>query len=105
MYGGGGGAPVAVPPRYEAKGPVARNANAPHIHDIKSLSAYVPRWTVKGRCTMKGELKKFTSRQGKQGCVFNFDLMDNTGEIRVVAFGEVAERFFDQVRRFPAVFF
>jgi hypothetical protein len=31
--------------------------------------------------------------------VFNFDLMDSSGEIRVVAFSEVAEKFFDHVEQ------
>jgi replication factor A1 len=48
---------------------------------------------------MKGELKKFTNKQGKPGCVFNFDLMDSSGEIRVVAFSEVAEKFFNSIEQ------
>jgi hypothetical protein len=78
---------------------ISRNSTAAVINDIRDLTPYVSRWTIKGRCTMKGELKQYKTKAGKAGCVFNFDLMDKTGEIRVVGFNETAERFFDQVKQ------
>lgn len=59
--GGAGGAygrPVP-PPQYGGAGAVARNEAHARIMPIKSLNPFSGRWTIKGRCTSKGELRRF----------------------------------------------
>jgi replication factor A1 len=91
----GYGAPL--PARYEGKpGATARNAAPSHYTPIKDISPYIARWTLKGRVSSKGELRRY-SKGGNDGCVFNFDMTDATGEVRIVAFKEVAEKFYDRL--------
>jgi hypothetical protein len=86
-----------VQPRYDqSMGPTVRNSAAPAYTEIKKISPYISRWTIRGRCTVKSEKRHFNSK-GRAGCVFNFDLTDKSGEVRCVAFSEVAEKFYDSI--------
>ena len=88
---------ASVPSRYDNYGgAVVRNSAPSHYTLVKDIGPYVSRWTIKGRITSKGELKRY-NKGGNEGCVFNFDISDASGEIRVVAFKETAEKFFDRV--------
>lgn len=65
----------------------------PHLYPIESLSPYAHKWTIRARCTSKGDMKEWHNQKGT-GKLFSVNLLDDTGEIRATAFNEVAERLF-----------
>lgn len=63
------------------------------IMPINSLNAYQNRWTVKARITQRSEVRRYTTARG-EGKFFSVDLLDaEGGEIRAVAFNQVADQF------------
>ncbi|KAF0748538.1 Uncharacterized protein FWK35_00022519 [Aphis craccivora] len=52
-------------------------------------------WTVKGRITNKSTVNTFHNNGNK---LFNFDLIDTSGEIRCVAFGRILDQFYDLIK-------
>lgn len=73
------------------------NSASTHITPIKDITQFLSRWTIRGRCSLKSELRRY-NKNGKAGCVFNFDLLDKSGEVRVVAFNNTAETFEPQIK-------
>ncbi|KAF2747195.1 replication factor-a protein [Sporormia fimetaria CBS 119925] len=69
-------------------------ATHPHLYPIESISPYTHKWTIRARCTYKGELKTWHNAKG-EGKLFSVNLLDDTGEIRGTAFNDVAERLYD----------
>lgn len=80
-------------------GPVARADGGPaRIVPIASLNAYNSRWTIRGRVTVKSEVRHFQNARG-EGKLFSFDLLDeHGGDIRCAAFGDVVDRWYDVVQ-------
>lgn len=64
---------------------------------ITSLNPYQNRWTIKARVSSRSDLKTYQNQRGT-GQLFNFDLIDETGEIRVCCFNDVAKRFSDMIQ-------
>ncbi|KAF2661656.1 replication protein-like protein A 70 kDa DNA-binding subunit [Lophiostoma macrostomum CBS 122681] len=65
----------------------------PNIYPIESLSPYAHKWTIRARCTHKGELKTWHNTKG-EGKLFSVNLLDDTGEIRATGFNDVCERLY-----------
>jgi replication factor A1 len=65
----------------------------PHLYPIESLSPYAHKWTIRARCTSKGDMKEWHNQKGT-GKLFSVNLLDDTGEIRATAFNDAAERLF-----------
>jgi replication factor A1 len=65
----------------------------PHIYPIESLSPYAHKWTIRARCTHKGEMKTWHNAKG-DGKLFSVNLLDDTGEIRATAFNDAAEKLY-----------
>jgi replication factor A1 len=63
------------------------------IHPISALNPYQPRWTIRARCTFKPEIKNFNNEKGG-GKLFSVDLLDESGEIRAVAFNEAVDTLY-----------
>ena len=61
---------------------------------IASITPYQNKWTIKARVTSKGEMRTWNKPSGS-GKLFSMDLMDESGEIRVTAFKEQADAFYD----------
>lgn len=70
------------------------SATHPHLYPIESLSPYAHKWTIRGRCTYKGEMKTWHNARG-EGKLFSINLLDDTGEIRCTAFNDAADKLFD----------
>jgi replication factor A1 len=65
----------------------------PHLYPIESLSPYAHKWTIRARCTSKGEMKEWHNQKGT-GKLFSVNLLDDTGEIRATAFNDAAEKLY-----------
>lgn len=71
--GGGGGS--------GGGGPIGRVDDA-RLVPIKALNPYHGRWTIKARCTNKGDVRTYNNARGG-GKMFSFDLLDKDGgEVR-----------------------
>jgi replication factor A1 len=70
----------------------------PHIYPIESLSPYAHKWTIRARCTYKGDMKTWHNAKG-EGKLFSVNLLDDTGEIRATAFNDVAEKLYNVFER------
>eukprot|EP00029_Vermamoeba_vermiformis_P008576 TRINITY_DN4060_c0_g1_i1.p1 TRINITY_DN4060_c0_g1~~TRINITY_DN4060_c0_g1_i1.p1 ORF type:complete len:640 (+),score=209.03 TRINITY_DN4060_c0_g1_i1:32-1921(+) len=63
------------------------------VHPISALNPYQPRWTIRARCTFKADIKNFNNDKGG-GKLFSVDLLDESGEIRAVAFGDAVDTLY-----------
>ncbi|KAF2876797.1 replication protein-like protein A 70 kDa DNA-binding subunit [Massariosphaeria phaeospora] len=66
----------------------------PHLYPIESLSPYAHKWTIRARCTQKGDMKTWHNAKG-EGKLFSVNLLDDTAEIRATCFNDVAEKLYD----------
>ena len=95
---GGGQSKAATPsaPRssvLQAR-PAAAGGAAPLVTPIAMITPYQNKWTIKARVTSKGDVRTWNKASGS-GKLFSMDLMDESGEIRVTAFKEQCDKFYD----------
>jgi len=69
-------------------------SSAPICTPIASITPYQNKWTIKARITSKGDIRTWNKPSGS-GKLFSMDLMDESGEIRVTAFKEMCDKFYD----------
>lgn len=94
---GGGGAPMNPQYRAAGGGTTARNDAPMQLTPISALNSYQNRWTVKARVTQKADIRRYSNARG-EGKFFSFDFLDaDGGEIRVVGWNDMCDKFFDQV--------
>lgn len=69
--------------------PSRSNKDASHgnIYPIEALSPYAHKWTIKARCTHKGEIKTWHNKNG-EGKLFSANFLDTSGEIRATGFND-----------------
>lgn len=73
------------------------NAELEHlIQPISTLSPYNDRWVIKARVIGKTEVKKWANQRG-EGKLFSCTLCDESGEIRMTAFKDACDKFFDVI--------
>jgi replication factor A1 len=99
-----GGGPSKVPvqtaqvntPRSSVLQPrsAGPSAGAPLCTPIASITPYQNKWTMKARVTSKGDIRTWNKPSGS-GKLFSMDLMDESGEIRVTAFKEQCDKFYE----------
>ncbi|CAF0811887.1 unnamed protein product [Didymodactylos carnosus] len=66
------------------------------IEAINMLTKYLPKWTIRARVSNKTPVRSYSNGRG-EGKYFSCDLIDETGEIRAVAFGDECTRFYDML--------
>lgn len=95
---GGGASKAAAPsaPRTSVlqPRPAASGGAAPQVTPIAMITPYQNKWTIKARVTSKGDVRTWNKASGS-GKLFSMDLMDESGEIRVTAFKEQCDKFYD----------
>ena len=65
-----------------------------HVVPIESLSPYTHKWTIKARCTHKGEIKTWHNKNG-EGKLFSVNFLDESGEIRATGFNDAVDQWYD----------
>ncbi|CAG9770947.1 unnamed protein product [Ceutorhynchus assimilis] len=69
-----------------------------HItHPISSLSPYHNKWIIKVRVMSKSDIRKWENARGS-GQLFSVDLCDESGEIRLTAFGTTVDKYYDVIQ-------
>jgi len=70
--------------------------NPQFINPISAITPYCNKWVIKGRCTSKSSKRTWSNAKG-EGVLFNFALKDESGDIKITAFKNEVERFFDLI--------
>lgn len=63
---------------------------------ISGLSPYQNKWVIKARVTAKPAIRHWSNAKG-EGKLFSMDLMDESGQIRVTAFRDQVDKFYDMI--------
>lgn len=87
------GSAISLKNSYESQ----NYLNPSFIIDLISLNPFSFRWVVKGRVTSKATLKYYDNEKGS-GSYFSFNFKDKTCEVRITAFNEAAEKFFELIK-------
>lgn len=70
--------------------------NREAISPISVISPYFSAWIIRARVTSKGDIKTYNNKKGP-GKLFNFNVIDESGEIRITAFNSEVTRFYDLI--------
>lgn len=87
----------------DVKKPSATSNNPPgmfnghKIFGISSLNPYQNKWSIKARVTNKSAIRTYSNARG-EGKLFNVEILDNTGEIRMTGFNEQCDKFYDMLQ-------
>lgn len=63
---------------------------------INALTPYQNKWVIKARVTAKPPIRHWSNAKG-EGKLFSMDLMDESGQIRVTAFRDLVDKFYDML--------
>ncbi|KAL7668568.1 hypothetical protein ACOME3_009265 [Neoechinorhynchus agilis] len=69
------------------------NFSKDRLFTIDTLNPYQNKWTVRVRVTAKQPVRTWSNSRG-EGRLFSFDIVDQSGEMRVTAFNDVCDNFF-----------
>uniref|UniRef100_A0A4W6FLD6 Replication protein A subunit n=1 Tax=Lates calcarifer TaxID=8187 RepID=A0A4W6FLD6_LATCA len=83
------------PPSAAVPGPSYKN-NSGDITDVYSVNT--SRWTIRARVTNKSNIRTWSNSKG-EGKLFSFDIVDESGEIKITAFNKEADKFFPLVEQ------
>ncbi|XP_040908163.1 replication protein A 70 kDa DNA-binding subunit-like isoform X2 [Toxotes jaculatrix] len=65
---------------------------------IASLNPYQSKWTVRARVTNKSNVRTWSNSKG-EGKLFSFEIVDESGEIKITAFNNEVDKFFSLVEQ------
>lgn len=88
-------------PRNETQANTSLNASSANLSEhltmpIAGLSPYQNKWVIKARVMAKSNIRTWHN-QKSEGKLFNFDLCDESGEIRATAFQQQCDKYFDMI--------
>nr|CAH0098830.1 unnamed protein product [Daphnia galeata] len=66
-------------------------------YPIECITPYHSNWTMKVRITQKSDIKLWKNERS-EGKLFSMDCIDESGEIRAVAFNEECEKFYPLIK-------
>ncbi|XP_078121637.1 replication protein A 70 kDa DNA-binding subunit-like isoform X3 [Sander vitreus] len=65
---------------------------------IAILNPYQSKWTVRARVTNKSSIRTWSNSKG-EGKLFSFEIVDESGEIKITAFNKEVDKFFSLVEQ------
>lgn len=65
---------------------------------IAHLNPYQSKWTVRARVTNKSAIRTWSNSRG-EGRLFSFEIVDESGEIKITAFNNEVDKFFSLVEQ------
>lgn len=65
-----------------------------NIYPIEALSPYAHKWSIKARCTHKGDIKTWHNAKG-EGKLFSANFLDDSGEIRATGFNDAVDQWYE----------
>uniref|UniRef100_A0A673BH68 Replication protein A subunit n=1 Tax=Sphaeramia orbicularis TaxID=375764 RepID=A0A673BH68_9TELE len=65
---------------------------------VASLNPYQSKWTVRARVTNKSSIRTWSNSRG-EGKLFSFEIVDESGEIKITAFNKEVDKFFSLVEQ------
>ncbi|XP_016897206.1 replication protein A 70 kDa DNA-binding subunit-like isoform X2 [Cynoglossus semilaevis] len=74
----------------------SRDASPSPLIPISKLNPYQNKWTIKARVTNKSNIRTWSNSKG-EGKLFSFEIVDESGEIRITAFNKEVDKFFSLV--------
>lgn len=81
----------ALPSRTNGASHTGSHGN---IYPIESLTPYGHKWTIKARCTHKGDIKTWHNKNG-EGKLFSANFLDESGEIRATGFNDAVDQWYE----------
>ncbi|CAG5127182.1 unnamed protein product [Candidula unifasciata] len=63
------------------------------VHEIATLTPYQNRWRIRARVTMKSNIRNWSNSRG-DGRLFNVNLLDSSGEIRLTGFNSEVDKYY-----------
>lgn len=90
--------PKSLPTRGSNASNTNNNSSAyGNIYPIEALSPYAHKWTIKARCTNKGDIKTWHNKNG-EGKLFSANFLDESGEIRATGFNEQCDALYELIQ-------
>ena len=78
-------------------GPPKSVPNGGVVTFIEALSPYSHKWTIKARCTHKGDIKTWHNKNG-EGKLFSANFLDESAEIRATGFNDQCDMLYDVIQ-------
>ncbi|KAM4620172.1 replication protein A 70 kDa DNA-binding subunit-like isoform 2-T2 [Polymixia lowei] len=73
-------------------------ASPTKVVPISSLNPYQTKWTIRARVTNKSNVRTWSNSKG-EGKLFSFEIVDESGEIKITAFNKEVDKFFPLVEQ------
>uniref|UniRef100_A0A673BGG3 Replication protein A subunit n=1 Tax=Sphaeramia orbicularis TaxID=375764 RepID=A0A673BGG3_9TELE len=87
-----------VKPRSPMKASNTSPVSTTKVIPVASLNPYQSKWTVRARVTNKSSIRTWSNSRG-EGKLFSFEIVDESGEIKITAFNKEVDKFFSLVEQ------
>ncbi|XP_075887893.1 replication protein A 70 kDa DNA-binding subunit-like isoform X2 [Nelusetta ayraudi] len=97
--------PSKSSPRMDSQSkfsPMKDNRTSPSsmtkVLPISNLNPYISKWTIRARVTNKSSIRNWSNSRG-EGKLFSFEIVDESGEIKITAFNSEADKYYSLVEQ------
>ncbi|XP_035998883.1 replication protein A 70 kDa DNA-binding subunit [Fundulus heteroclitus] len=80
------------------KGTASSSDSIPNVIPIAALNPYSSKWTIRARVTNKSSIRNWSNSRG-EGKLFSFEIVDESGEIKITAFNNEVDKYFSLVEQ------